>query len=52
MRVVVRCLNCGIKWVRVIAWGGVSELLEDLCYVCPKCGSNWYEEERPESSQK
>ena len=46
MRTVVKCLNCGIKWVRVINFGEISMLTEDLCYVCPKCGSNWFEQER------
>ena len=43
MRAVVKCLNCGIVWVRVTTWGPMSELTEDLMYLCPNCNSNWYE---------
>lgn len=43
MREVVKCLNCGLLWQRVIAFGLNVELNEDLMYNCPKCGSNWYE---------
>ncbi len=43
MRTPVICKNCGLKWVRVSAWGGISEPNEDLQYYCPRCSSNWYE---------
>ncbi len=43
MRTVVKCLNCGLKWVRVIAVGTDLEMNYDLQYNCPKCGSNWFE---------
>ena len=43
MRQPVRCLNCGMKWLRVTTWGDVLELTEDLQYYCPKCSSNWCE---------
>lgn len=45
MRVEVKCLNCGIKWVRVTAEydGQHIELTEDLMYNCPNCNSNAYE---------
>ncbi len=48
MRYLVRCLNCGIKWVRVIAisgGGSDTEYINDLMYNCPNCCSNWYEDE-------
>ena len=43
MRTVVRCLNCGIKWVMVTNSGDSIEYTEYLQYTCPACGSNWYE---------
>ena len=43
MRQVVKCLNCGITWVRVTTFGADLELIEDLMYNCPNCGSNYYE---------
>ena len=42
MRETVKCKNCGIYWVRVIPMGDL-ELIVDLQYNCPKCGSNWYD---------
>ena len=45
MRILVRCLNCGIKWVRVVCSGTSTEAYEDLQFNCPACGSNWYEED-------
>ena len=44
MRIPVLCKNCGLKWIRVTAFGSTLELTEDLQYNCPKCGSNWCEE--------
>ena len=41
----VKCLNCGLKWLRVLPsdnLGGVV-MNEDIQYYCPKCGSNWCE---------
>lgn len=49
MREIVKCLNCGIIWQRVTAFGVISELNDDLMYNCPKCGSNWYETYNPEA---
>ncbi len=43
MKILVKCKNCGIKWVRVTVFGSDLELTEDLQYNCPKCGSNWCE---------
>ena len=43
MRTPVICKNCGLKWLRVIAWGSSLEMNEDLQYYCPKCGSNYCE---------
>lgn len=43
MREIVKCLNCGIKWERIIAWGETIELTENLMYDCPNCNSNYYE---------
>ncbi len=43
MRIPVKCKNCGLKWLRVTAFGTDLELTENLQYNCPKCGSNWYE---------
>ena len=43
MRETVKCLNCGIIWVRVTAFGGSLEMNEDLMYNCPNCRSNAYE---------
>ena len=43
MRTIVKCLNCGIVWVRVTSWGTVLEMTEDLMYLCPSCHSNWFE---------
>ncbi len=43
MRIVVKCLNCGIKWERVTSFGSNIELNDDLMYNCPSCGSNYYE---------
>lgn len=43
MRTVVKCLNCGIIWVRVIAVGDL-EMTVNLQYNCPACGSNWCED--------
>ena len=45
MRQLVKCLNCGIKWVRVSAqYDGVAiELTENLMYNCPNCNSNYCE---------
>ena len=42
MRQLVGCLNCGLKWVRVTAWGSTTEPTEDIQYYCPKCGSNYF----------
>ena len=44
MRILVKCLNCGIKWVRVTVFGDTSENTEDIQLNCPNCGSNYYEE--------
>lgn len=43
MRVIVKCLNCGITWERVTTFGGNIELTEDLMHNCPNCNSNHYE---------
>ena len=43
MRTPVKCLNCGLKWVRIIPFGDL-EFNQDLQLYCPKCGSNWHEE--------
>ena len=43
MRIPVKCLNCGMKWLRVTIFGTDSEMDEDLQYNCPECGSNWCE---------
>lgn len=45
MRRNVKCLNCGLLWTRVTTLydGTTIELIEDIQYNCPKCGSNWYE---------
>lgn len=45
MRELVRCLNCGIKWVRITTLydGKIIELTENLMYNCPNCNSNYYE---------
>ena len=40
MRTPVECLNCGLKWVRVIPFGE-TVYNWDLQYNCPKCGSNY-----------
>ncbi len=40
MREPVKCKNCGIKWLRVTAFGCESVMTEDLQYLCPKCGKN------------
>lgn len=42
MRTPVKCKNCGIKWVRVIAEYPPLEMIADLQYLCPKCGSNYF----------
>jgi Zn finger protein HypA/HybF involved in hydrogenase expression len=42
MRQLVKCLNCGIKWVRVVPFGAVSESNDDLMYNCPNCNSNHF----------
>ena len=42
MRIPVICKNCGIKWLRVAAFGDI-ELTVDLQSNCPACGSNWCE---------
>ena len=42
MRTLVICKNCGIKWLRVVAYGDL-ELTVDLQANCPACGSNWCE---------
>lgn len=54
MRTPVKCKNCGLKWLRVIAWGPSLEMTGDLQYNCPKCGSNWYKEieTRPRNHEK
>ena len=45
MRTPVKCLNCGMKWVRGVALDtDTTELITDLQYYCPKCGSNYYVE--------
>jgi len=49
MRIEVKCLNCGIKWVRVTNFGSDIELTVDLMYNCPNCGSNLYEPLRKEN---
>ncbi len=39
----VKCLNCGMKWLRVTPNsnpGGII-LNEDIQLYCPKCNSNW-----------
>ena len=52
MREIVRCLNCGIKWMRVIAYyDGTLELTEDLQYDCPACKSNYYKREQEEEAK-
>ncbi len=43
MRTIVKCLNCGLKWVRIVTFGTDLETNCDLQYNCPKCGSNYYE---------
>ncbi len=43
MRTIVKCLNCEIKWVRVIVYGSETELTDDLMYNCPNCNSNYFE---------
>ncbi len=43
MRIRVKCVNCQIIWDRVTTMGSEVEFTEDLCYTCPKCGSNAYE---------
>ena len=43
MRALVKCLNCGIKWVRVITFGPDTVLNEDIMLNCPNCNSNYYE---------
>ncbi len=42
MRQVVKCINCAIKWLRVIPFGE-TEALWDIQLNCPQCGSNWFE---------
>ena len=51
MRESVRCLNCGIKWVRITAQfdGTTIELTDNLMYNCPNCNSNYYESVLDES---
>ena len=41
VRQTVKCLNCGIKWVRVTNFGSTIEFTEDLMYNCPNCHSNY-----------
>jgi len=41
MRTPVKCNNCGINWIRIIAYGDI-ELNTDLMYNCPNCNSNDY----------
>lgn len=43
MRQPVKCLNCGLKWLRVTTFGSQLEMIDDLQYNCPKCGSNYCE---------
>ncbi|KKK95939.1 hypothetical protein LCGC14_2667780 [marine sediment metagenome] len=43
MQQAVKCLNCGIKWVRVTVFGPDIVLNEDLMYNCPNCNSNYFE---------
>jgi len=43
MRQRVKCANCDTIWDRVTTMGSDVEFTEDLCYTCPKCGSNAYE---------
>lgn len=43
MRIPVVCKNCGVKWLRVTVQGPETELIADLQYYCPKCGSNYCE---------
>ncbi len=45
METPVKCLNCGIKWVRITSFGTETVLTEDLMRNCPSCGSNYYEED-------
>lgn len=53
MRIRVKCVNCGLIYDRVtIGFGGDVELTEDLCYNCPKCGSNAYERLSEEKKEK
>jgi hypothetical protein len=51
MRTPVKCNNCGIKWVRVVAYMD-CEMNTDLMYNCPKCGSNDYKVRERESAKK
>ena len=43
MRQPVKCKNCGLKWLRVVPFGGDTEMNWDVQLYCPKCGSNWFE---------
>ena len=52
MREIVKCLNCGIVWQRIICFGEPLELTENLMYNCPKCGSNYYEAYEPSTTQE
>lgn len=53
MREIVKCLNCGMKWVRVTAPydGETLEMTENLQYNCPKCNSNYYEPIQEQSKE-
>lgn len=41
MRTPVKCNNCGINWIRIVAIYDI-ELNIDLMPNCPNCGSNDY----------
>ena len=41
----VKCLNCGIKWLRITEHSnpGGTVMTCDIQYNCPNCGSNYWE---------
>ena len=41
MNTPVKCLNCGIKWLRVVPMDGEIVFNWDVQVNCPRCGSNW-----------
>ena len=54
MRMLVKCLNCGIRWERVTSEydGETIERTEDLMYNCPACGSNAYRIDKEVKDEK